>query len=317
MNRRQFLFAGSAALVTPAGLLVHPGVSHEKTAEPSAMTSHVAPNQGASEIPQFLATREMQPGPYPGYTFENFVATRSNQLAHAAALQVARARQPGDFGNPLYIYGGSGVGKTHLMSAIAHEIRTRDPQVRISFESAASFPPCARAGEKIQSFTSFRWFDDAMDVLLLDDVQVLSGRPRAQVELVRLLDALVERRRQVVITANALPRTLVDFKESLASRFGWGLCVFIEPPDLETRAAILLAKAKQQRIGLDLTVGLFVARNVRPDGREVASTLKWIVAHSRLRKEPITLALAKQALRDRHATRWHPEDFSFARRTRS
>jgi len=229
------------------------------------------------------------------FTFDSFVTGKANQLARAAGLQVAE--HPTSY-NPLFVYGGVGLGKTHLIQAIGHGILKRDPSARIRYIHAETYVSDVVRAYQHKAFDEFKRYYRSLDLLLIDDIQFFGGKSRTQEEFFYLFNTLIEGHKQVVITCDTYPKEIAGIEERLISRFGWGLTVALEPPELEMRVAILLAKAQQERVHLDEQVAFFVAKHIRSNVRELEGALKRIVAYAGFHRQDITIALAKEALRD-------------------
>jgi chromosomal replication initiator protein len=232
----------------------------------------------------------------PRYTFEAFVIGAGNQFAHAASLAVAE--RPSKAYNPLFIYGGVGMGKTHLMQAIGHEIKRRQPQMAICYLSSEKFTNEMINSLRYDKMTSFRDKFRNVDVLLIDDIQFLAQKERTQEEFFHTFNALHESMKQIVIASDRPPKELAEIEDRLRSRFEWGLIADIQPPDLETKVAILQKKAEQERITLPTDVALFIASNIRSNVRELEGALIRLVAHSSLTNTDITLPYAQQVLKN-------------------
>ena len=230
------------------------------------------------------------------YTFENFVVGSCNQFAHAASVAVAEA--PGKTYNPLYLYGGVGLGKTHLMHACGHEIKQRNPQLRVSYLSSERFMNELINSIRYDRTQSFREQYRSVDVLLIDDIQFMAGKERTQEEFFHTFNTLYEQQKQIVISSDCPPREIPTLEERLHSRFEWGLIADLEPPDLETKVAIL--KRKAEALGFDIPdeVALFIASRVKNNVRELEGSLIRLVAISSLRGIPVSKDLAKDAIRN-------------------
>ncbi len=232
----------------------------------------------------------------PGFNFDNFVSGRANQLARAAALQIAD--NPGTAYNPLFVYGGVGMGKTHLLQAIGNTVRQANPEARISYIHANDY-----VDDVVKAYLN-KQFDDlkrrymSLDLLLIDDIQFLAKKDRTQEEFFYVFNSLIENKKQIVITCDTFPKEINGLDDRLKSRFAWGLTVAVEPPELEMRVAILLAKAQAENTKLDENVAFFIAKQVRSNVRELEGALKRVIAFSRFHEKPITLELVKEALRD-------------------
>lgn len=232
----------------------------------------------------------------PRYTFDAFVIGSGNQFAHAACQAVAE--RPSKAYNPLFLYGGVGMGKTHLMQAIGHEIKRRTPQAAICYVSSEKFTNEMINSLKYDKMVSFRDKFRTMDVLLVDDIQFLAGKERTAEEFFHTFNALHESMKQIVIASDRPPKELAEFEDRLRSRFEWGLIADIQPPDLETKVAILQKKAEQERVTLPMDVALFIASNIRSNVRELEGALIRLVAHSSLIGADITLPYTQQVLKN-------------------
>ncbi|HMD17817.1 MAG TPA: chromosomal replication initiator protein DnaA [Terriglobales bacterium] len=232
----------------------------------------------------------------PRYTFDAFVIGSGNQFAHAACQAVAE--RPSKAYNPLFLYGGVGMGKTHLMQAIGHEIKRRTPQAAICYVSSEKFTNEMINSLRYDKMISFRDKFRTMDVLLIDDIQFLAQKERTQEEFFHTFNALHESMKQIVIASDRPPKELAEFEDRLRSRFEWGLIADIQPPDLETKVAILQKKAEQERVTLPTDVALFIATNIRSNVRELEGALIRLVAHSSLIGAEITLPYTQQVLKN-------------------
>ncbi|MBL8382181.1 MAG: chromosomal replication initiator protein DnaA [Burkholderiales bacterium] len=232
----------------------------------------------------------------PDYTFDTFVTGKANQLARAASIQVAS--NPGTSYNPLFLYGGVGLGKTHLVQAIGNQMVSAAPEARIRYIHAEQYvTDVVRAYQK-KAFDEFKRYYHSLDLLIIDDIQFFNNKNRTQEEFFYAFNALIEGHKQVIITCDTYPREIAGIEDRLISRFGWGLTVAIEPPELEMRVAILLKKAESQGIALDDTVAFFIAKHLRSNVRELEGALRKLVAYSKFHARDITLELARDALRD-------------------
>ena len=229
------------------------------------------------------------------YLFDNFVIGSGNQFAHAAALAVAE--RPSKAYNPLFLYGGAGMGKTHLMHAIGHEVKRRNPHLAITYVSGEKFTNEMIDAMRNHKQSGFRDKYRNVDVLLIDDIQFLAGKERTQEEFFYTFNALHESMRQIVIASDRPPKELADFEDRLRSRFEWGLTADIQPPDLETKVAILQKKAESEQTCLPTDVAMFIAGNVRTNVRELEGALIRLLAWTSLHGVDITLATAQQCLK--------------------
>jgi chromosomal replication initiator protein len=229
-------------------------------------------------------------------TFDSFVPGKANQLAHAAAMQVAA--NLGHAYNPLFIYGATGLGKTHLLHAIGWRLLAANPAARVRYIHTEQFVSEVVSAYQNKSFDSLKRNYRTLDLLLIDDIQFFIDKPRCQEEFFYTFNALFDSHKQVVLTSDAFPKEIHGIEERLKSRFGWGLTVAVEPPELEMRVAILKSKAAADAVRLDDTVAFFIAQNVRSNVRELEGALKRVVAYARFNQQPITLANAKDSLKD-------------------
>ncbi len=232
----------------------------------------------------------------PRYTFDAFVIGSGNQFAHAACQAVAE--RPSKAYNPLFLYGGVGMGKTHLMQAIGHEVKLRSPQAAICYVSSEKFTNEMINSLRYDKMTSFRDKFRNVDVLLIDDIQFLTQKERTQEEFFHTFNTLHESMKQIVIASDRPPKELAEFEDRLRSRFEWGLIADIQPPDLETKVAILQKKAEQEKVTLPTDVALFIASNIRSNVRELEGALIRLVAHSSLIGAEITLPYTQQVLKN-------------------
>ena len=245
--------------------------------------------------PPALPRRHEQTSLNPGFTFASFVAGKANQLARAAGLQVAE--HPTSY-NPLFVYGGVGLGKTHLIQALGNHILQRDSAAKIRYIHAETYVSDVVRAYQHKAFDDFKRYYRSLDLLLIDDIQFFGGKNRTQEEFFYLFNTLIEAHKQVVITCDTYPKEISGMEERLISRFGWGLTVALEPPELEMRVAILLAKAAATGLSLDEQVAFFIAKHIRSNVRELEGALKRVVAYSSFHGQEITLPVAKEALRD-------------------
>ena len=232
----------------------------------------------------------------PRYTFDAFVIGSGNQFAHAACQAVSQ--RPSKAYNPLFLYGGVGMGKTHLMQAIGHEVKRVQPHAAILYISSEKFTNEMINSLRYDKMTSFRDKFRTVDVLLIDDIQFLAQKERTQEEFFHTFNALHESMKQIVIASDRPPKELAEIEDRLRSRFEWGLIADIQPPDLETKVAILQKKAEQEHVTLPTDVALFIASNIRSNVRELEGALIRLVAHSSLIGAEISLQYAQQVLKN-------------------
>jgi chromosomal replication initiator protein len=252
----------------------------------------------ANQAPPASARRPTLPGGRlnPNYTFERFVEGKSNQLARAAAFQVSG--NPGGAYNPLFIYGGVGLGKTHLMQAIGHAMRAARPVAQVAYVHSEQFVQDMVTALRHNTMGEFKRAYRSLDALLIDDIQFFAGKDHSQEEFFHTFNALLEGQQQVVLTCDRFPKEVSGLEERLRSRFGWGLTVAVEPPEMETSAAILIAKAAADGIHLPEEVAFFMAQRIRSNVRELEGALRRVIANSAFTGRPISLDFAREALRD-------------------
>ena len=232
----------------------------------------------------------------PAFSFDTFVTGKANQLARAAAMQVAE--NPGVSYNPLFVYGGVGLGKTHLVQAIGNQLADHKPQARIRYIHAEAYVTDVVRAYQQKSFDEFKRYYHSLDLLLIDDIQFFSNKGRTQEEFFYAFNALVEAHKQIVITCDTYPKEIAGMEERLISRFGWGLTVAIEPPELEMRVAIVLKKAEAESVALSEDIAFFIAKHLRSNVRELEGALKKVLAFARFSNRELSLELAKEALQD-------------------
>ena len=232
----------------------------------------------------------------PLFTFENFVVGKSNQLARAAAYQVGV--NPGSAYNPLFIYGGVGLGKTHLMHAVGNKILEAQPTSKVAYVHSERFVGDMVSALRHNTISEFKRTYRSLDALLIDDIQFFAGKDRSQEEFFHTFNSLLEDQQQIVLTCDRYPKEVTGLEERLKSRFGWGLTVAIEPPELETGVAILLSKATAEGVELPEDIAFFIAKCVRSHVRELEGALRRVVANARFTGRPITMDFAREALRD-------------------
>lgn len=233
----------------------------------------------------------------PLFTFDNYVEGKSNQIARAASLQVAEA--PGTSGyNPLFLYGGTGLGKTHLMLAVGNKIRQNNPQARVIYLSSERFVQDMITALRNNVIDQFKAHYRSADALLIDDIQFFAKKERSQEEFFYTFNSLLEGQRQIILTCDRFPKEVENLDERLQSRLGWGLTIAIEPPELETRVAILIKKAQQNLITLPDDVAFFIAKRIKSNVRDLEGALQRVMAFSRFTNQPLSIDMAQEALRD-------------------
>lgn len=285
----------------PPEVMLEIGSKRSESARPSAQSSasqsapaqaQVATRSGAFSITESAYQSNLN----PNFVFDNFVEGKSNQLAKAASLQVAE--NPAVAYNPLYLYGGVGLGKTHLIHAIGNQIIKNNPKAKVLYLHSERFVADMVKALQTNSMNEFKRYYRTVDALLIDDIQFFAGKDRSQEEFFHTFNSLLESQQQVILTCDRYPKEINGVEERLKSRFGWGLTVAVEPPELETRVAILMSKAEQTNINLPYEVAFFVAKRIRSNVRELEGALKRIIANAHFTGKPITLDFVKEALRD-------------------
>ncbi|MFW5432377.1 MAG: chromosomal replication initiator protein DnaA [Methylophilaceae bacterium] len=244
---------------------------------------------------------EVASGLNPSFNFDNYVTGKANQLARAAAIQVAD--NAGQAYNPLFIYGGVGLGKTHLLQAIGNQLKQQNPDAKIRYLHAERYVSDVVKAYENKAFDAFKKQYHSLDLLLVDDIQFFGKKTRTQEEFFYAFNTLIEEKKQIVITCDTYPKEITDMDERLRTRFSWGLTVAVEPPELEMRVAILLKKAEESKINLHEDVAFFVAKQIRSSVRELEGALNRIVAMAKFTGNAIDVHLAKEALRDLIAVR--------------
>ncbi len=277
---------------TPLQVVIRIGT--QRKAEPSDIAISPSPgrtNHREEGVPPLKQSRLNK-----NFTFANFVGGKSNQMARAAAAQVAE--NVGSAYNPLFIYGGVGLGKTHLMHAVGNLILERSPESRVIYLHSEGFVAEMIKALQHNRINDFKRFYRTVDALLIDDIQFFAGKERSQEEFFHTFNALFEGQQQIVLTCDRYPKELDGLEERLKSRFGWGLTVAIEPPELETRVAILISKAEQFGADIPYEVAFFIAKRIRSNVRELEGALRRVIAHARFVDKPINMSMAKEALKD-------------------
>lgn len=263
--------------------------------KPNAQPSSSKENIKVSRLPE-ASSEQFEHNLNKNFTFDAYVSGKSNQLARAAAIQVAE--NPGSSYNPLFIYGGVGLGKTHLMHAIGNQIIENNPQARILYLHSERYMQDMIRSIQSNTVNTFKQFYRSLNVLLIDDIQFFAGKDRTQEEFFHTFNVLMENGQQIVMSCDRYPKEIEGLEERLKSRFGWGLTVAIEPPELETRVAILQSKAELMGVNLPHEVAFFIGKRIRSNIRELEGALRRVIATSQFTGAAITLDSAKEALKD-------------------
>ncbi len=261
----------------------------------AAQTATILPGAGTASGKLPLLPRDLT-RLNPSFTFDTFVTGKANELARAAARQVAE--KPGTAYNPLFIYGGVGLGKTHLAHAIGNYFREHHPHGKVRYIHSEAYVSDVVRAYQHKAFDDFKRYYHSLDMLLIDDIQFFHGKSRTQEEFFYAFNALIESHKQVVITCDTYPKEIAGIETRLISRFGWGLTVAVEPPELEMRAAILIKKAEQEAINLSDDVAFFMARHIQSNVRDLEGGLKRILAYANFTHSDITIDMCRDALRD-------------------
>ena len=275
----------------PASVVVEVGSRGIGKGESSPVAAAQTPSPAAATV-----NHGRRHGLRPGFTFDAFVEGKSNQLARAASMQVAK--NPGEAYNPLLIYGGVGLGKTHLMHAIGDMIIKNRPTAKVVYLHSERFVADMVTALQHNAINDFKRYYRSVETLLIDDIQFFAGKERSQEEFFHTFNALLEDQQQIVLTCDRYPKEVDGLEERLKSRFSWGLPVAIDPPEMETRAAILMNKASIANADVPSEVAFFIAERVRSNIRELEGALRRVIASSHFTGRPITLELAKEALKD-------------------
>jgi chromosomal replication initiator protein len=296
------------SIITQTALQLSPNEDRQVVVKIGSTTAPSASaNQKTQDIPpvksvdKFVGNVEKSGGNFPHnlnriYTFENFVEGKSNELALAAAQQLSK--NPGGAYNPLFLYGGVGLGKTHLMHAVGNQILQDKPGAKALYLHSERFVAEMVRALQTNRMNSFKEFYRSLDVLLIDDIQFFAGKDRSQEEFFHTFNSLIEGHKQIILTCDRYPKEVNGLEERLKSRFGWGLTVAVEPPELEMRVAILMAKAEKSNIDLPYEVAFFIGKRIRSNVRELEGALKRVVANAQFTGKPITLEFVKEALKD-------------------
>ena len=269
------------------------GSGRKNTNAETVETNSTQSNGVVTPIPVGLAHKNNL---NPSYKFDSFVEGKSNQLARAAASQVAD--NPGQAYNPLFIYGGTGLGKTHLLHAVGHGILEGKPDAKIVYMHSERFVQDMVKALQNNAIEDFKRFYRSVDALLIDDIQFFANKDRSQEEFFHTFNALLEGNQQIILTSDRYPKEIEGVEDRLKSRFGWGLTIAIEPPELETRVAILMKKAAQNNISMPNEVAFFIAKRLRSNVRELEGALNRVIANANFTGRPINIDFVKEALRD-------------------
>lgn len=289
----QFNESGSLSISLEIGSKRSDSAPKDSVTKPNGSTFRSTPHPTQTQAPELP---NHQSNINLTSTFDNFVEGKSNQLAKAASLQVAE--NPAVAYNPLFLYGGVGLGKTHLLHAIGNHIMRHNANAKVLYLHSERFVADMVKALQTNSMNDFKRYYRTVDALLIDDIQFFAGKDRSQEEFFHTFNALLEGQQQVILTCDRYPKEINGVEERLKSRFGWGLTVAVEPPELETRVAILMSKAELANINLPYEVAFFVAKRIRSNVRELEGALKRIIANAHFTGKPITLDFVKDALRD-------------------
>lgn len=263
---------------------------------PQENSVSMASQSGARSAPEVEGGIRHQSSLIDGYTFDSFVEGKSNQLARAAARQVAE--NPGESYNPLFLYGGVGLGKTHLMHAVGNSLLAKNPDAKVVYLHSERFVADMVKALQLNAINEFKRYYRSVDALLIDDIQFFAGKERSQEEFFHTFNALLEGGQQMILTCDRYPKEIKGLEERLKSRFGWGLTVAVEPPELETRVAILMKKAEQEKIDLPPESAFFIGQRIRSNVRELEGALKRVIASARFLGRSIDVPLIKESLKD-------------------
>ncbi len=293
----------SAAPSTPAPAAVTTAATSTTQAEPSRASFDPMAGAASQQAPARTERSVQVEGGLKHtsylnrtFTFDNFVEGKSNQLARAAAWQVADNPKHGY--NPLFLYGGVGLGKTHLMHAVGNHLLAKNPNAKVVYLHSERFVADMVKALQLNAINEFKRFYRSVDALLIDDIQFFAKKERSQEEFFHTFNALLEGGQQVILTSDRYPKEIEGLEERLKSRFGWGLTVAVEPPELETRVAILMKKADQAKVDLPHDAAFFIAQRIRSNVRELEGALKRVIAHSHFMGRDITIELIRESLKD-------------------
>ncbi|MFP5423974.1 MAG: chromosomal replication initiator protein DnaA [Gammaproteobacteria bacterium] len=293
----------SAAPSTPAPAAVTTAATSTAQAEPSRASFDPMAGAASQQAPARTERSVQVEGGLKHtsylnrtFTFDNFVEGKSNQLARAAAWQVADNPKHGY--NPLFLYGGVGLGKTHLMHAVGNHLLAKNPNAKVVYLHSERFVADMVKALQLNAINEFKRFYRSVDALLIDDIQFFAKKERSQEEFFHTFNALLEGGQQVILTSDRYPKEIEGLEERLKSRFGWGLTVAVEPPELETRVAILMKKADQAKVDLPHDAAFFIAQRIRSNVRELEGALKRVIAHSHFMGRDITIELIRESLKD-------------------
>jgi len=287
---------GSSALAPSASSAPNPGASQLSANEASPVEAK--PENKPEKRESTTAAIPSKHNSYlnRGFTFDTFIEGKSNQMARAAAWQVADNPKSGY--NPLFLYGGVGLGKTHLMHAVGNQLLQKNPKAKVIYLHSERFVADMVKALQQNAINEFKRFYRSLDALLIDDIQFFAKKERSQEEFFHTFNALLEGGQQVILTSDRYPKEIDGLEERLKSRFGWGLAVAVEPPELETRVAILIKKAEQAGVELTHEVAFFIAQRLRSNVRELEGALKRVIAQSHFLGRPITVDLIRESLKD-------------------
>jgi len=286
------------------------GSTRRKVAAAPAPKRRVAPESNPQLRPQRIVQSTQKPARkvdveggihhqshlIENYTFDKFVEGKSNQLARAASRQVAE--NTGGAYNPLFLYGGVGLGKTHLMHAVGNALLQKNPNAKVVYLHSERFVADMVKALQLNAINEFKRYYRSVDALLIDDIQFFAGKERSQEEFFHTFNALLEGGQQMILTCDRYPKEIDGLEERLKSRFGWGLTVAVEPPELETRVAILLKKAEQSNVVLPADAAFFIAQKIRSNVRELEGALKRVIASAHFTGKPIDIELIRESLKD-------------------